>query len=372
MYCGQCGKKVMDNMLFCPFCGSPIVIPEQDEPEAAVPATETAPAAEESRQISLFEKKELPEDAEEETESDEEEFEPLSFSFDDPDSGFDDDDEAVSDEDFAAAFGDDSEDDEDDDEDFIPDILLLEEESIDSLEEEEAEPEAEPAKEEPAPKPVRPERRKAPEMNRRRENKTYIPVKEVDVDNLFMDEEDLEEDADEYDLPDDFDAGFEDEFEFEEPEEGSFVQRHIRGIVGLILMLVLALIILIWAMSGKGQVTLAKLNLAWDPEVYADLGFEAYHQDSDLLAARYYEKALARDPENYDYAHSAMVAYYEADRIESAASMLKKCVEMRPDSAEPYQEMLILYPDPANRPWEIKELIRMGYQRTGDASLNIQ
>ena len=41
MYCGQCGKKVMDNMLFCPFCGSPIVIPEQDEPQqpaaAAVP-----------------------------------------------------------------------------------------------------------------------------------------------------------------------------------------------------------------------------------------------------------------------------------------------------------------------------------------------
>ena len=49
--------------------------------------------------------------------------------------------------------------------------------------------------------------------------------------------------------------------------------------------------------------------------------------------------------------------------------MLKKCVEMRPDDAEPYQEMMILYPDPATRPWEITELIRMGYERTGDASL---
>ena len=37
----------------------------------------------------------------------------------------------------------------------------------------------------------------------------------------------------------DNDEEFESEFEFEEPEEGSFVQRHIRGIVGLILMLVL-------------------------------------------------------------------------------------------------------------------------------------
>jgi len=38
MYCGQCGKKVMENMLFCPFCGSPIVIPYQDEPAKAAEA----------------------------------------------------------------------------------------------------------------------------------------------------------------------------------------------------------------------------------------------------------------------------------------------------------------------------------------------
>ena len=387
MYCGQCGKKVMDNMLFCPFCGSPIVIPEQDEPqqpavkaapvkeapviEAPVKAAsvkEAAPAKEtiaepQSRQISLFE------DAprEEEAAAEDEEFEPLSFSFDDDDEAFEEE-EIVTDAEFEAAFGeDDDEDEESEEEEIVPDFLLVEEESIEELEEEEAEDvESEPVK-----KPVRSRPQKAPEMNRRRENKTYIPVKEVDMDNLFMDEESLEEE-DEYDLPDDFDEEFENEFEFEEPEEGSFVQRHIRGIVGLILMLVLVIIILIWAMSGKGQITLAKFNLAWDPEVYADLGYEAYQEDSDLLAARYYEKALAREPGNYDYAHSAMVAYYEADRIESAASMLKKCVELRPDSAEPYKEMLILYPDAANRPWEIKELIRMGYERTGDAALNIQ
>jgi len=185
-----------------------------------------------------------------------------------------------------------------------------------------------------------------------------------------MDERSLDPE-DEYDLPDDYDSDFEEDFDFEEPEEGSFFQRHIRGIVGLILLLVLVLIVAIWAISPKGQTALARINLAWDAETYADLGYEAYQQDSDLLAARYYEKALARDSENYDYAHSAMVAYYEADRIESASSMLKKCVEMRPDSAEPYHEMMILYPDPATRPWEITELIRMGYARTGDEGLNI-
>ena len=29
MFCSQCGKKVLEMMLFCPFCGSPIVVPEQ-------------------------------------------------------------------------------------------------------------------------------------------------------------------------------------------------------------------------------------------------------------------------------------------------------------------------------------------------------
>ena len=37
MYCSHCGKKVGEDMLFCPFCGKPIVIPEQDD----VPETPT-------------------------------------------------------------------------------------------------------------------------------------------------------------------------------------------------------------------------------------------------------------------------------------------------------------------------------------------
>ena len=42
MYCSQCGKKVKDTMLFCPFCGEPIVIPEQDEPAPSAPAADSA------------------------------------------------------------------------------------------------------------------------------------------------------------------------------------------------------------------------------------------------------------------------------------------------------------------------------------------
>lgn len=339
MYCGQCGKKVLENMLFCPFCGSPIVIPDQDEAaplpvqQAAPPANHEAPAQDEplpEKPVSLFDGY-----APREMEIPQEDFEPLRFDFDAP---------------------------------------------------QEDEPEPEPAPEpeprpEPEPEPAQqPQRRPAPPKRRpdgasRRAANTYIPVKELAPDDIFMDEVRHEEDYDdEYD--DDYDhAGhdreddFIDDFEFEERESGSFFQRHIRGIVGLILLLVLLVICAVWAFSPKGQLALARVNLAWTPQVYADLGYEAYLQNSDLLAARYYEKALSRDEANYEYAHSAMVAYYEADEIESAAAMLKKCIEMDPDNPEPYQEMLILYPDAQKRPWEITELIRLGHQRTGDESL---
>ena len=42
MFCSRCGKKVLEYMLFCPFCGTEIVIPEQDE---AAPDRPEAPAA---------------------------------------------------------------------------------------------------------------------------------------------------------------------------------------------------------------------------------------------------------------------------------------------------------------------------------------
>lgn len=103
---------------------------------------------------------------------------------------------------------------------------------------------------------------------------------------------------------------------------------------------------------------------------YADLGYEAYRQGSYLQAARYYEKAYDREDTNYEYAHSAMVAYYDSGDAESAATMLKACISMQPTAWSPYQELLILYPDAQSRPWEIQELIRQGYERTGDASLN--
>lgn len=376
MYCGQCGKKVMENMLFCPFCGSPIVIPDQDEVAVVLPVREeeqpAAPAPAEpveaekpkaavkivmpvkAKAVEPVEK-EMPEQEEkpvslfdsfepEEKPVPRKEFVPLSFDFE---------------------------------------TQLRETDAAGEMQaENKVENEEAPADEIFSVKPEfrdehrSRERRSGRDDRRmdtpRRNVNTYVPVRDVDPDNMFMDE--LDEDGygeDDYDLDEEpvRRGRYRDEFEFEEPESGSFFQRHIRGIVGLILMLILAIIFAVWMFSPKGQVTLARVNLAWTAQPYASLGHEAYQMDSDLLAAKYFEKAYSRDGSNYEYAHSAMVAYYEAEEIESAAAMLKKCVEMDPDNPEPYQEMLILYPDAEDRPWEITELLRLGYQRTGHAAL---
>ncbi len=353
MYCGQCGKKVMENMLFCPFCGSPIVIPDQDEPSQSAPKPEAAqelsrPEEKQSEAardggaealpdapVSLFSAADAPgRRPAPERPVPVEEFVPLRFDFD---------------------------------------------EALKEAPAPEPQPEPEPKPEDAAPvdvppEPVAPPKRRSaprrPENVRNRNVNTFIPVKDMDPNDIFLDGGDEE---DEYDVDDGYgDGGYEDEFDYEEPESGSFFQRHIRGIVGLILFLVLLVVCAAWAFSPKGQLVLAQANLAWSAEAYADLGYEAYQKDSKLLAARYYERALDRDPDNYEYAHSAMVAYYDADKLESAAAMLKKCVDLDPDNPEPYEEMLILYPDASTRPWDISELIRMGYQRTGAESLNVE
>lgn len=361
MYCGQCGKKVMENMLFCPFCGSPIVIPDQDETRAQVAEVQTVEAqaeknveivevsgnepAREEAPTSLFAeadaRKAVGESDGEERKIREQSFVPLSFDFDAQ----------------------------------LAEHGVSDGDKWPPLQQPEERKEVKPEAAQDRPQPVRrpPQDMRRMENGRRRSANTYIPVKELDVANMFMDGDD----EDDYDA-DDFNertiarsGRYQDDFEFEEPEHGGFFQRHIRGLVGLLLFAILLLICTVWAFSGKGQRVLAQVNLAWTAQPYADLGYEAYQQDSDLLAARYYEKAYSRESDNYEYAHSAMVAYYEANEIESAAAMLKKCIEMAPNDSEPYREMLILYPDAQTRPWEITELIRLGYQRTGDEALKL-
>ena len=51
--------------------------------------------------------------------------------------------------------------------------------------------------------------------------------------------------------------------------------------------------------------------------------------------------------------------------------MLKRCIQIRPDALEPYIYLLNLYPNAAERPWDVTQLLQKGYENTGDSRLNV-
>ena len=315
----------MENMLFCPFCGAAIVIPDQNDAEAQPQTEEKAADAPkvdlQKPRVCLFD------DADKEKD---EEFVPLSFDFDE--AGTED----------------------------VP--------KAEDVPKSENIPEVEDV-----PEDITPVRRKSvqtrrPENVRGRNANTYIPAKDVEPDDLFMSFDDFDDDYDAGAADDFADDG---DFEFEESEHGSFLQRHIRGIVGSALLLIIVIVCVIWFMSPTGQQLLAGWNLAWTAKPYATLAYNAYQSENYDTAAAYYERAFTLDDDNYEYAHNALVSYYYADDIEDATAMARKCIELEPDDATTYVDLKNMYPDADTRPWEISELIRQGYERTGNAELNI-
>jgi tetratricopeptide (TPR) repeat protein len=204
----------------------------------------------------------------------------------------------------------------------------------------------------------------------RKQGNTLVPPKTMDPDDIFMDRKRAPyEKADPYD--DEADE-FRSDFAFEEDDdEGSFFMRHLRGIVGLALFVILLLMFVIFAFSRAGQVSLARVNAAWSKDAYSTLGYQYYQAGDYSQAGLYYERALQRDPNSYSFASSAAMAYLEAGENEKAAAMLKRCAEIDPTKLEPYVYLLRIYPDASSRPWDITQLLQQGYQRTGDARLNV-
>ena len=386
MYCSHCGKKVGDTMLFCPFCGEPIVIPEQDDdvnaakketdvgmelppevPEkseaAEIPEAEPAPVGESEapreagtpegaddaaaelvewnrERLSHVDEWARPEPLQEP-------FSPLELTQDPP-----------------------------------PDTGELREEierRKQSITLEKKPPETRRTEE----TPVRLDG-SAPNLNlevegakpapgkqgARKHANTLVPPKTMDPNDIFMDSKAADYDA--YDPYDDEPAGDYDEgFVYEDDEEASFFMRHLRGIVGLALFVILLLLFVIYAFSKAGQISLARINAAWSTEAYSTLGYQNYQDGQYAQAGLYYERALQRDAGNYSFASSAAMAYYEANDTEKSAAMLKKCVEIDPTKLEPYVYLLKLYPDAASRPWDITQLLQQGYRQTGDSRLNV-
>ena len=437
MFCSRCGKKVLDSMLFCPFCGSEIIIPDQDAASAAgndeteptseprtaevSPASvepiepepgEPEPAASEAGETDLFGEPDAPVEAPQP--------QPKAQRWD----SFEDADEDENDDDFF-----DEDDDGVDDTAYIADAQArrasrsAQAQRID-LSKAPAAPargEARPAS--PARSEIRPAAQRVPEMRRprqerpaerpqapspaqapraskpapapqasrqRRSTRTIAPAKAGNPDDMFMDE--AVSDRDEFDTYDAYDDSFtahyerrpslddypdgdEDDEAFDDigddDEKGSFIVRHMRALVGIILFVVLILIIVLYGLLGPGQEKLARINatLPIDAKVYAKLGKESYDTQQFQQAGVYFERALARNPKYYKYAESAVMCYKMAGNTNKEVEMLKKCIEINPNELAPYIYLLDIYPNANERPMEIQMLLQQGYQNTGDSRL---
>lgn len=433
MFCSQCGRKLREGMLFCPFCGAEIILPEQDAEEPAVaPDPVTSETEEAETPQAGFENVPMPEEAESPFASSEveeyghpdsvpsraarrqarvqvreaEEGQPADVPapedappeplFNEPEVPHFEERPAVREEDEAApvkANPPEIYDVQDDWRSAFDDWLQDEAKSEAPVKDgtrEGAEVRTEapdtglrhrPASGEAVPVRRREEgtarrrsggRRRAPVAAGQKSPRpgkaslsggasqgTVVPRRRV-AEDLFMDST-APEPRDSYD---EFLDG-----ENLEEERLSFFFRHLRSMVGLILLAVLACIIGIYAMSGAGQSNLAKLNLAWRPEAYSHLGKESYNVGRFQQAGAYYEQALKRDPANYSYASSAAKCYLDGKNSEKAAEMLKKCIALMPTAEDPYVYLLGLYPDPVERPLEVTQLLQQGYQMTGSERL---
>ncbi len=397
MYCSHCGKKVGEDMLFCPFCGKPIVIPEQDDTPEILPVANvpSAPAQEEpvkaeitpepepeaiegertgvsNKPTSVLEGEEKPET----TDADDAAAELMDWSRERR-NHMDQDVWArpqAPTEDFAPLKLDEAVE-KPEDTGWREEIARKKQ----SVNLEKKPPEIKRGEETPvrlegtAPKldlDVQGAKPREKGQKRRKPANTLVPTKTMDPEDIFMDDKRAP-----YDEDDPYDDNVNDDlsgsFSFEDEEESSFFMRHLRGIVGFALFVILLLLFVIYAFSRAGQISLARVNAAWSKDAYSTLGYQYFQAQDYSQAGLYYERALQRDPNSYSFASSAAMAYLQAGNNEKAAAMLKRCAEIDPTKLEPYVYLLKLYPDAASRPWDITQLLQQGYQRTGDARLNV-
>ena len=355
MFCSRCGKKVFEYMLFCPFCGAEIVIPEQELDGGADDAKEILPEVAEGSANATEQK--AADDAEPVKGA-----EPSERS-----------------ESIYARWDEERSEAED----------AAKEDSREERRERDPEPRADSQAYGRRDAGTRSRRDSEAAAERpRRSDKTYVPDKAMDEGDIFMD--DISDDYEDYEerrhvrsraayesrYPEYEDDDDEDDEDYEDDDGGSFLTRHIRAFVGLLLFVVLIAVIVLYGMSDAGQRNLARINatLPLNPRIYASLGKESYDAKAYRQAGQYYERALSREgngENSYNYAQSAVMAYDAANERDREISMLKKCIEIKPTELAPYTYLLKLYPNDSDRPVEITRLIQRGYQLTGDERLNI-
>ncbi len=305
MYCSHCGKKVLDTMRFCPFCGTKIILPEQDEDVSSpAPQKKAEKPVEEER---------------------------FTFDMTQEETGVD----ASSHEDAPAAKAE-------------PEPVVLEK------------------KEEPL-KKVNSVRETPPAGDSFKASVGFD--EEDDYDSFERSRQKQEALYRSYRNSDDEDDEDDDD---EDDYEDGFFARHWKGLLVFLLLIALVGGGVFFAMTDQGQTMIAKFNYPLPfikAETYGRLGYAAYQDQSYEDAGAYYERALSREPDSFNYAQSAAMAYIAAKDTNKAADMLKRCIELEPKNVDLYLHLLSLYPDASTRPAEVVGLIERGYAETGDVRL---
>ena len=160
--------------------------------------------------------------------------------------------------------------------------------------------------------------------------------------------------------------------EFEDEYTGGFIMRHLRGFVAGLLLLLTAGILLIWANTAGAQRLLAQIDLAWRADAYEQLGMEAYDAKDYDAAGHYFTQALNRDEDNYQYALYAANSYINGDYVPKAVAALRRCIEIEPAKADLYLKLTELQGGYDNLPESDRELVKKGYERTGDERLKYE
>jgi len=162
------------------------------------------------------------------------------------------------------------------------------------------------------------------------------------------------------------------EGDYEDQAHQSFAVRHMRGIVTLLLLVITVAIVLIWANTDSAQYTLAKADMAWKSDAYVQLAEEAFAIKDLSAAGYYYSAALRRDEGNLNYAILAANCYIEGGYTTKAIEAVRKCIDITPQNPDLYATLIQLYPDSSEISGADRQLIRKGYELTGDSRLNIE
>lgn len=180
--------------------------------------------------------------------------------------------------------------------------------------------------------------------------------------DLFFDEYDEEPEVARYDPIE--------EDERKEMRRLSYVERNLRGFIGVGLTLLTLLVLAAWLfLFPSGQMMLARFGLTDSATAYAGIARNAYDSQNYATAAKNYYQALLLDDDNYEYAISTADCYMKAGNTGSAATALTMAIQINASDKRAYQLLQQLYPDAQTRPTAVTELLSQGATLTGDASL---